>query len=312
MQTGASQRADAGPGPVGWRVWYDAARPKTLWASVAPVAIGSALALADGGFHAGVALACLAGALLIQIGTNFCNDYADFKKGADTAHRIGPVRATQAGLVSPQAMWRATVLVFGLAALVGAYLVVRGGWPLLVIALASIAAGIAYTAGPYALAYLGLGDVFVLVFFGPVAVGGTYYVQTLHWPASATVAGLAPGLISCALLAVNNLRDVEQDRSARKRTLAVRFGAAFVRWEYIGGLALAIVGVPLVLWVWYDLTPWVLLAGLSLWPAWKPLQRMWGGTAGRELNPVLGQTARVLLVYALFFTLGCIAGMFPT
>ncbi len=166
------------------RVWWEAARPKTLWASAAPVVMGTAMALADGALHAPSALCALLGALLIQVGTNYANDYSDFVKGADTEARIGPVRATQSGLVSPRTMKRATALVFLLTLVPGAYLVYRGGWPLVAIGVVSILCGILYTAGPWPLGYIGVADLFVLVFFGPVAVGGTYYVQAqeLGWP----------------------------------------------------------------------------------------------------------------------------------
>ena len=290
-----------------FRVWYLAARPKTLWAAVAPVMIGTAMAYGDGGFHALAAVAALLGALLIQIGTNFCNDYADFKKGADTEARIGPMRVTQAGLVTPEAMFRATVLVFALATCVGIYLVVRGGWPMFWIAVLSVAAGVAYTAGPYALAYLGLGEVFVLIFFGPVAVGGTYYVQTGQWPWYVTVAGLAPGLLSCAILAVNNLRDVDQDRAAHKRTLAVRFGKRFARAEYLLCVSGAVLMIPLIMWQGFLQSPLLLLSILCLPAGMRPLRAVIGRVEGPALNPVLGQTARLLLLYALLFTVGWIA-----
>ncbi len=270
--------------------------------------MGTAMAWGDGGFHALAAAAAMAGALLIQIGTNFCNDYADFKKGADTEERIGPLRATQAGLVTPEAMLRATILVFSVAAVIGVYLVVRGGWPMFWIAALSILAGIAYTAGPYALAYLGLGDLFVLVFFGPIAVGGTYYVQTLEWPMYVTIAGIAPGLLSCAILAVNNLRDVDQDRAAGKRTLAVRFGRTFARAEYLFCVLAACMGVPLILWWGYGIDAVILISALALLGGLKPLHAIITRIEGPALNPVLGGTARMLLLFALLFTVTWIAG----
>lgn len=272
--------------------------------------IGTSLAHGAGGAHWGSALAALAVALCIQIGTNFCNDYCDFKKGADTADRVGPLRVTQAGLVTSAAMRRATILVFVLAALAAVTLVVRGGWPMFWIAVFSILSGIAYTAGPYALAYLGLGDVFVLAFFGPIAVGGTYYVQTLTWPPVVMVAGLAPGLLSCAILMVNNLRDIEQDRLAGKKTLPVRFGRAFARRSYLACMAAAIFGVP-ALCVWFfGMSPWTGLATLSALFAWHPARAILFGTEGAALNPVLGQTTKVLIYYALAFTAGQIIAIF--
>jgi len=212
-------------------IWTEAARPKTLWAAVAPIAMASAMAWRDGGFDALTAVVCLITAMLLQVGTNFCNDYADFAKGTDTAERTGPVRATAAGWVKPETMKRATVLTFGLAALVSLPLVLRGGWMLAPLMLAAIASGILYTAGPKPLGYLGLGDLFVFVFFVPVAVAGTYYVQTLRLSEAPLVAGVAPGLLSVAILVVNNLRDIEGDARSGKRTLAVRLGPTFARWE---------------------------------------------------------------------------------
>jgi 1,4-dihydroxy-2-naphthoate octaprenyltransferase len=307
MKTEAASLDDVTPGVV--QIWVLAARPRTLWAGVAPVVMGVAWALADQAFQWGPALAAAVGAMLIQIGTNFCNDYADFKKGADTSERVGPLRATQAGWVTPRSMLRATVLVFGMAALVGLYLVVRGGWPMFWIALLSIVSGVAYTAGPYALAYRGLGDVFVLIFFGPVAVAGTYYVQALEWSGPVFISGLAPGLLSCAILAVNNLRDVEQDRQAGKRTVAVRFGPGFARAEYVVCLALALLGVPAWLWWTGPVSGTIWLTALTLLVALPPLRLILGGAMGAALNPALGQTARALLAFAVLFTLALLSGM---
>ena len=213
-------------------LWASAARARTLPASVAPVLIGVVLAYTDGVGHALAAVFALIGAILIQIGTNYANDYFDFVNGADTAERIGPRRLVQSGLVRPEAMRRATIIVFGLAVLVGLYLAARGGWPIVLVGVASILCGLLYTGGPFPLGYRGLGDVFVLLFFGPVAVAGTYYVQALDIDWRPIVAGLGPGLISAAILAVNNLRDRETDAKAGKRTLAVRLGVRFTRLEY--------------------------------------------------------------------------------
>ena len=190
------------------------------------------MACKDGGFHAPTALATLLCAILIQIEANYANDYFDFLKGADTEARLGPTRATASGLVTPAQMRNATLIVLGLSLLLGLYLVWRGGWPILAIGVLSVIFAALYTGGPYPLGYLGLGELFVLIFFGPVAVGGTYYVQTLEWHLVPTLAGLAPGLISCAILAVNNLRDIDEDRRTGKRTLAARFGERFAHWEY--------------------------------------------------------------------------------
>ncbi|MES2504997.1 MAG: 1,4-dihydroxy-2-naphthoate polyprenyltransferase [Myxococcota bacterium] len=213
--------------------WLLAARPKTLTVALAPVLVGSAYSWRDGFFSAEYSALIFATAILIQIGTNLCNDYYDFKKGADTAARVGPVRASAGGLISPLAVRNAFIGVFAVAAMLGLVLVFRGGLPILVIGVFSIAAGIAYTAGPYALAYVGLGELFVLIFFGPVAVAGTYYVQSLAFSWEAALAGIALGLLACAILVVNNLRDIDQDKIAHKKTLAVRFGRQFAHAEYV-------------------------------------------------------------------------------
>lgn len=286
-----------------WKIWLAAARPRTLGAAAAPVVVGTALAYADGRLHLPAALVALLCALLIQIGTNYGNDYFDGVKGTDTSDRLGPWRATSTGLVPPSTMLRATLLVFALAALGGLYLIWRGGWPILVIGVLSIASGIGYTAGRHALGYLGLGDLFVLIFFGPVAVAGTYYVQALDTSAAAIVAGFGTGLLSVAILVVNNLRDVVGDRSAGKRTLAVRFGEQVARWEYVGcvlGAALIALVLPLFG------APWpVVLAIGALFAARTPLLGVFVRT-GRELNPLLGATNRVLLLYSLLFAVGCL------
>ncbi len=280
----------------GFKAWILAARPKTLWAGACPVVLGVAVAIADASFHALAAVMTLAASLLIQIGTNYCNDYCDYKKGADTHERQGPTRATQAGWVTPAAMRNATVLVFALAALVGLYLIGRGGWPIAVIAVASILSGVLYTAGPYPIGYIGLGDVFVIVFFGPVAVAGTYYLQALDVNAAILWLGLTPGLWSTALLTVNNLRDVDQDRAAGKRTLAVRFGRGFARTEY----TLCVLGavlIPLIVVVSAGGHRGMLLT-LLLFPLAVPaLRAVWTGADGAVLNPVLGRTSKLLLVH---------------
>jgi 1,4-dihydroxy-2-naphthoate octaprenyltransferase len=283
--------------------WLSASRPRTLPAAIAPVVIGTAMALADGGLHWGAALAALLGALLIQIGTNLANDYFDFVKGADTAARKGPRRATQAGLVSPATMWRATLITFGLAALVGLYLVARGGWPVVGIGVASILAGLLYTGGPMPYGYRGLGDLFVLVFFGPVAVAGTHYVQTLSFSPAAAIAGLGPGLISVAVLAVNNLRDIETDAVAGKRTLAVRFGPGFARWEHAGAIGLAAL-LPLGFWLAGLRGPAMALPLLMLPAAWPVIRTVFATRDGPVLNAALAGTGRLLVLYAVLFCAG--------
>ncbi|MCP4195123.1 MAG: 1,4-dihydroxy-2-naphthoate polyprenyltransferase [Planctomycetaceae bacterium] len=287
-----------------FRVWLQAARPKTLLASVCPVMIGAALAYRDHVFHLPSALAALVGALSIQIGTNFCNDYCDFLQGADTENRKGPTRAVQAGLTTPRQMMVATIVSFLVTILVCIYLVYRAGWPFAVIGGLSILFGVLYTASRYSLAYLGLGDLFVLVFFGPVAVAGTYYVQALQFVPQTVIAGLAPGFISVGILVVNNLRDVDEDRAAKKRTLAVRFGLTFARLEYLVCI-LAAAAIPVCLWQLDYLPAGVLIASFMLAPGVGMARRL-GDLQGAKLNPFLGRTAALLLGYTLIFCLGCV------
>lgn len=279
-----------------------ASRPKTLWAGVAPVIIGTAMAAGSGAFHLISALATLIGAVLIQVGTNFANDYFDFKKGADDDDRLGPTRATQAGLLSPSAMKRATFAVFALAVLVGLYLVWRGGLPILVIGLASVLFGVLYTATRYAIGYLGLGDIFVLIFFGPVAVGGTYWVQALDISRAVIIAGIAPGLFSVAILTVNNLRDVQTDLSAGKKTLAVRFGVTFARVEYLATVVIACL-VPVIMLLSGDGRIYSALTVLVLLAAISPVRQVFTAS-GTVLNDVLASTGRLLLLYSVIFSIG--------
>lgn len=282
--------------------WILAARPKTLWAGICPVIIGTVLAAGNGFFHWQSALAALAAALLIQIGTNFANDYFDFMKGADTKDRLGPVRATQAGLISPQAMKTAFIVTFVFAFLIGLYLIIRGGWPIVMIGLCSILCGILYTGGPFPLGYNGLGDLFVFVFFGPVAVGGTYYVQALSLSNDVLVASLAPGLFSTAILAVNNLRDMEEDRKTGKRTLAVRFGQRFARREYLFCVLFGSF-IPLFIYATSQIRPWSMLTVLVFIAA-LPVIRTVYFAEGRILNTALARTGLLLLLYTLLFSVG--------
>lgn len=287
------------------KIWIDATRPKTLPAAAAPVIMGSAMAFNDGLLQIPAALAALFGALLIQIGTNFANDYFDYIKGADTKERIGPTRATQAGLVKPAVMRMAFILTFLLAFVIGLYLIYRGGWPLLFIGILSILLGILYTGGPYPLGYNGLADIFVLIFFGPVAVGGTYYVQALEINQVVLLAGLAPGLISMAILTVNNLRDIHTDAKAGKRTLAVRFGAGFARLEYLLSLVSACL-LPLLLVYLTHENFYSVLTLFALIPAVPGIKMVFTGISGPPLNQVLADTGRLLFLYSIIFSLGWI------
>lgn len=288
------------PSPVA--AWFFAARPRTLVAGVVPVAVGSALALRNHVFAFFPALAALVGALFIQVGTNLVNDYFDFKRGADTAQRLGPPRATQQGWLSPEAVFTGAMVCFACAFAVGMYLVSVAGWPLVVIGLTSLLAGYAYTGGPFPLAYNGLGDLFVLVFFGFVAVGGTYFVQAQSLPLLAVLAALPVGLLGVALLAVNNTRDEKTDAAAGKRTLVVRFGNAFGRVEYVTCLLLSAL-VPLGLWLASMTSGWVMLSWLAIPLALGPL-RIVLKQSGAALNSALAGTARLQLVFGLLFSVG--------
>lgn len=283
------------------RAWLLAARPATLPASLAPVLLGTAHAVRDGSPHWGAAAAALAGALLIQIGTNLVNDVEDFERGADDAQRLGPVRAVERGLLTAAQVRRGAVLCFAVAAAVGLYLVYLGGLPILMLGIASIAAGIAYTAGPLPLAYIGIGDLFVFAFFGLAAVSGTYYVQTGAVTLAVASSGAAMGALATAILAVNNTRDVDSDRRAGKRTLAVRCGATATRVEYVAMLALAAAAALLVAALVGSAWPL-----LSLLPAASgvALARRLYASHGAALNPLLRDTARLQLAFAALLALG--------
>ena len=281
-------------------VWIEGARPKTLIASLSPILIGSMIAFKQGVFHPLIFFLTVLFGLSIQIGTNFANDYFDFRKGADTEDRKGPRRLTQSGLVSPETMKKATAITFGIAALAALYLITQGGWVIGILAALSIVLGYLYTGGPFPLAYLGLGDLFVLIFFGPVAVAGTVYLQTHELSSIAILAGLAPGLISTAILTSNNMRDVKEDRIAGKKTLPVRFGLTFGRLEY--ALCLVIAGmIPIALVMMTGKHFASLLATLTLVPA-VPLIK----SALREtkLEPLLPKTGKWMSLYTLAFLIG--------
>lgn len=286
-------------------IWLTAIRPKTLTAALGPVLIGTAMAFGDGIEHFPTAFACLFAALAIQIGTNLANDYFDFKKGTDNNDRIGPVRVSQAGLLTPKQIKTAMTLSFVLTALTCIYLVKKGGWPIAMIGVLSILSGIFYTAGPKPLGYLGLGDIFVLIFFGPVAVGGTYYVQSLEINAAVILSGFAVGLISVAILTVNNLRDIDSDRKAGKRTLAVRFGKSFAHYEYLFAILCASLIPVLIYGLIEDHKPILLSAVISLLfiPTIKTVLTK---SDGPSLNKALASTGQFLLIYSVLFSLGWI------
>lgn len=289
--------------PSGLAVWLLAARPRTLSAAVVPVVVGLAVAARRGALEIDVALATLGAALLIQIATNLANDYFDFRSGADAADRLGPTRITQAGLAEPDSVRNAAFMVLAGAALLGAFLVLHGGWPILAIGAASLISALAYTAGPFPLAHHGLGDLFVFLFFGVLAVVGTTYLQTGEIDPVALRASLPVGALSTAILVVNNLRDVASDRRAGKRTLAVRLGERGARLEYVVLVALAYLGVILT----------ARAAGAAALVALLPLPlalrevRLVHARQGRELNASLASTSGLHLLTGLLLAAGLYA-----
>lgn len=282
--------------------WIQAARPRTLPAAAAPVLVATALAWRDGVFQPLAALACLLISLLMQIGANFANDLFDHERGADTPDRLGPPRVTATGQVSPSQMRLALVVIFGLAALLGLYLITLRGWPVLVLGIAIIAAALAYTGGPFPYGYNALGDVFVFLSFGVAAVCGTYYVQAGAVTPAAWWASVPMGLLIVNILVVNNTRDIPTDGKTNKRTLAVLLGREAMRTEYLACLLGAYL-VPLGLWV-FGLASWgILLAWLSL-PQAVAIYREFSRAEGRALNITLARTAQLALLYAVLLSLG--------
>lgn len=290
-----------------WRHWLEAARPRTLPAAIIPVMVGTALAIAHRAADYGAAAICLGFAVLVQIGTNFANDYFDYVQGADTAERVGPRRAVAAGLIAPRTMLAATWLVLGLAFAVGLLLVRQGGWVLLPIGVVSIVCAIAYTGGPFPLGYNGLGDVFVFIFFGIVAVSATFYVQAGYVGSETLSCAATIGLLAANILVANNYRDVETDAKAGKKTLVVRFGRRFAVWQY--GLShLVALACP----------PALLLTGGYRWPILLPLvlsplaarltQRLAGSSKPAEQIALLGRTALYLAAFGVLLSVGLVSG----
>lgn len=292
------------PAPPKRRAWIMASRPRTLPAAVAPVVVGAALAYHDGAFQLMAALVALAAALLIQIGSNFANDLGDYLRGTDARGRVGPLRVTTAGLLSPHEVQTGMVVVFGLAALCGLYLISLGGWPILLIGVLSIAAAIAYTAGPLPFGYYGLGDLGVFLFFGLAAVCGTYYVQAHALTPAVWLAAAAMGCLVTAILVVNNIRDADSDAAAGKRTLAVLLGRRGARLEYLVLLAVAYV-VPLIVWLSLGYRPGVMLAWLTLPLAYRQTRAVFT-VLGPALNKTLAGTAQLAVAYALAFAVGVV------
>ncbi len=288
------------------RIWLMAARLRTLPAAVAPVLVGTSLALGDGHFHPLAFVAALLGAVFIQVGTNLSNDYSDARRGADTEDRLGPVRVTAGGLVPPGQVLVATYVTFGLAVACGAYLIAVAGWALLAVGAASILAGVLYTGGPRPYGYEGLGELFVFLFFGIVAVAGSYYVQVQKLPWEAFVCAVPVGLLASAILVVNNVRDLETDRRAGKRTLAVRLGRERTRGLYVAMLVLAFATAPLTWWAG-SMTAWLLLPWLAAPLAVRLARVVRTRVDGSSLNAALAGTGQLQLLFCLLFSAGILA-----
>ena len=284
------------------QAWRAAIRPRTLSAAVVPVAVGTAVASRDGHARPGVALAALAAAVLLQVGTNLVNDWGDFRRGADGPGRLGPPRAVQSGWLSPREVLLGVTLAFATAASIGVWLITRGGWPIAAIGGGGLVAAVAYTAGPFPLAYHGLGEAFVLLFFGPLAVCGTELVQAGRASAAGALASVPVGCLAAAILLVNNVRDVDGDRRAGKRTLVVRLGRRAGGSLYAGAVCVAFAAVgALAGWLSH---PALLLPWLAAPLAAAPLVAVLRHTDGPTLNTALAATARLHLVFGLLLAAG--------
>jgi 1,4-dihydroxy-2-naphthoate polyprenyltransferase len=308
--SGASSAPQRGGRPTGSpsavRIWVMAARLRTLPAAIAPVLVGTSLALGADHFKALAFVAALLGAIFIQVGTNLSNDYSDARRGADTEDRLGPVRVTAGGLVPPRQVLIATYVTFGLAVLCGVYLVIVAGWELIAVGAASILAGVLYTGGPRPYGYEGLGELFVFLFFGVVAVVGSYFVQVQRLPWEPFVCAVPVGLLASAILVVNNVRDLETDRRAGKRTLAVRLGRARTRRLYAGMVFGAFVCAPLP-WILGSMSAWLLLCWLAIPLAVKLVGVVRTRTDGPALNGALARTGALQLVFCLLLSAGILA-----
>jgi 1,4-dihydroxy-2-naphthoate octaprenyltransferase len=285
--------------------WMLATRPRTLPAAVAPVVLGSAIAIADKNFVWLPAVAALIVALLLQIGSNLANDYFDYLKGIDTQDRLGPPRVTQSGLIPAKQVKTGMILTLILSLIPGIYLLTVGGLPVLFIGLACICAALAYSGGPFPLASYGLGDLFVFIFFGLIAVCGTYYVQALQLTPLVWLMGVIEGLLITAILVVNNLRDIQSDRQTGKRTLAVIIGIRGSRIEYVLLLAGAY-AIPIILWLSGRMSAWVLLPLTSMPTALALMRLIWKNPGDPILNQALAKTAKLALVYSLLISIGLI------
>jgi 1,4-dihydroxy-2-naphthoate octaprenyltransferase len=285
------------------RIWLMAARVRTLPAAIAPVLVGTSLAGYQHVFHPLRFIAALVGAIFIQVGTNLSNDYSDARRGADTEDRLGPVRVTAGGLVPPGQVLRATYVSFGVAVLAGIYLVAVAGWELLLVGAASILAGVLYTGGPRPYGYEGLGEVFVFLFFGIVAVAGSYFVQVKHLNWEAFALAVPVGLLAAAILVVNNIRDIDTDRRAGKRTLAVRLGRARTRTLFAVIVYGAFVLAP-VTWLFGPLSAWLLLSWLTIPLAAEVVRAVRNHTDGPTLNATLARSGLLQLTFCVLLSAG--------
>ena len=282
------------------RFWFMAIRPKTLVAAVAPVLMATILAFRVGSVEYPIAFLVLLTALLIQIATNVANDLIDFKRGTDI-ERVGPTRAAQSGLLSEIQLKKGLYFILAAVIFLGFILVLKGGWPILVIGLAAIVCTIWYSAGPLALSYTGLADFFVLIFFGPIATSGTFYLLTGQWWIEAFGLGFAPGLIAVAILTANNLRDYWTDKKVNKKTLVVRFGLLFGKSEYTACLLLAIFFPVFNLIL---LKKAAILAVFITFLIIRPLKKVWKAQSAQDFMSVLPDTAQILVGYAFLFSVG--------
>jgi 1,4-dihydroxy-2-naphthoate octaprenyltransferase len=283
-----------------------AARPRTLPAAIAPVLVGTSLAIGDGEFRP-IAFACaLIGSVFIQIGTNLSNDYSDARRGADTEDRLGPVRVTAGGLMPPRQVLIGTYVAFGIAAAAGVYLIATAGWELLLVGAASILAGVLYTGGPRPYGYEGLGELFVFLFFGVVAVVGSYFVQTERLEGVAFALAVPVGLLASAILLVNNIRDADTDRRAGKRTLAVRLGRERARALFVVAVTGAFASVPAIA-LFGDVSPLVLLSLLAAPLAVPLIRTVLTRTDGPALNEALAKTGMLLALFSVLLSIGLVA-----
>jgi 1,4-dihydroxy-2-naphthoate octaprenyltransferase len=289
--------------PSKMKTWLLASRPKTLFASSSPVILGLGIAISLGVFRPLAALVTLLCALLMQIGANLVNDVVDYQEGTDTEARIGPLRVTQAGLLSPREVWTGTAVVFAAAALGGVYLGFVAGWPIILTGAVCILAALAYTTGPMPLSRYGFGELFVMIFFGFVAVCGTVYIQAGWIPAAAYWCGAAAGALTVNIIVVNNVRDIGTDRDAGRKNIPILLGRPMGELEYFSMQALAYI-IPLILWLSGLASPWVLTSELSLVLAIPLAIKFHRTPSSPAMNPLLGETSKTLFFYCVLLAFG--------